>query len=113
VISPKEMKEGKEELPEKGIFLYTDDYLNLSEAARDYPEIHEKAVRDLDEFKLVYDKLSHNTRSIPLFLKQKDGWLDPIPAELDELPEVKEGAMIVYLGKQLVEEPSETNNEGD
>lgn len=105
VISPKEMKDGKEELPEKGIFLYTDDYLNLSEAARDFPEIHEKAVRDLDEFKLVYDKLMHNTRSIPLFLKQKDGWLDPIPANLDEMAEVQEGAMIVYLGKQLMEEP--------
>ena len=103
VLDPEELKKDKSSLPERGIFLYTDDYQRLIEAAQDYPQIHEFAVSNQSELFEVYNQLNSKPRSIPLFHKRPDGRLEPLPSDPRHLTEVGEGSMMVYLGEPLPE----------
>ncbi len=100
LINPDELKQDREDLPQHGIFSYTDDFLNLNEVARDYPEIHELEVRSREELERMIDRTAVNNHTAPLFLKFPDGSLEPIPPTLQEL-DFEEGIMLVYLGREL------------
>jgi NhaP-type Na+/H+ or K+/H+ antiporter len=99
VLDPDEVKQDKSALPEKGIFLYTDDYQRLLEAAQDFPQINERAVQNAAEFVELCTRLSDRPKSIPLFHKRPDGRLEPIPANPEALSELTEGSLLVYLGE--------------
>lgn len=100
LINPDELKQDREDLPQHGIFSYTDDFLNLNEVARDYPEIHELEVGSREELERMIDRTAVNNHTAPLFLKFPDGSLDPIPSTLEEL-HFEEGTVLVYLGREL------------
>lgn len=100
LISPDEIHKDPSDIPQQGIFSYTDDFINLSEVARDYPVIHETAVNTADELGALIRRLSAEHKSVPIFLKREDGQLDPLPAKPEEM-EVEEGNILVYLGKEL------------
>ncbi|MBR9921189.1 MAG: sodium:proton antiporter [Bacteroidetes bacterium] len=100
LITPAEMKLDRAALPEEGLFSYADDYLNISEVARDFPNIHEQEVEDKDQLQKLIGQMSNIVRSVPLFIKYPDGFIDVIPLNLKEL-ELPEGCKLVYLGKKL------------
>lgn len=100
LISPDEMRRPLEELPEQGIFSYQDDFINISEVARDYPTMHQAPVATYDECMALMRRINAEPKSIPVFLKGKDGKLDLLPAKPEGLT-IEEGCMLVYLGKEL------------
>jgi NhaP-type Na+/H+ or K+/H+ antiporter len=100
LISPDEMGKPREQLPEQGLFSYTDDFINISEVARDYPLMHEAPVTTYDEFMALLRRVNAEPKSIPVFLKSKDGKLDLLPGSPEDLT-IEEGCKMVYLGKEL------------
>jgi len=104
LLTADELKRGREELPQQGIFSYTDDFLNLNEIARDFPTVHELEVNAKEDIERILDRTAVNTHTAPLFLLSPDGNLEPIPHSLDDY-ECEEGVKIVYLGRKL-EKPS-------
>ncbi|MFK8057102.1 MAG: cation:proton antiporter [Saprospiraceae bacterium] len=87
-------------LPETGIITYNDDYLNLSEAVRDYPEVHELDIENADELRLALHELERTERSAAIFFKSHDGLIKLLPGDLEDL-QVSEGSKLVYLGKAI------------
>jgi len=77
-----------------------DDYINISEAYRDYPEIHEVAVKDADSYDNIMTQLLNEFHSIPLFIKKGSRIL--LITEFEKSGISKENIIITYLGKQLV-----------
>ena len=100
LISPDEMQQDISTIPQQGIFSYTDDFINLSEVARDYPVMHEAPVNNIDELTALLRRVNGEKKSIALFLKKKNGQLEILPAKPEEM-EVDEGYMLVYLGKEV------------
>lgn len=100
LLSPDEMRQDPSEVPQQGIFSFTDDFINLSEVARDYPVIHETAVNNIDEMTALLRRINAEKKSIPIFLKTKDGQLEILTAKPEEM-DVEEGCLLVYLGKEL------------
>lgn len=104
LLTSDELKLDPSELPQQGIFSYTDDFLNLNEIARDYPQVHELEVSSKEDIERILDRTAVNTHTAPLFLLTPDGTLEPIPHSLDEF-DFEESLKVVYLGRKL-EEPS-------
>ncbi|MBS9767118.1 MAG: cation:proton antiporter [Flavobacteriaceae bacterium] len=99
LISAAEMK--LQEKPENLITAH-DDYLNINEVVRDYPETNEVAVKDQEHYFELLQNITHETKAIPVFLKTKDNEIHII-ASLATDYEVKEGDKIVYFGKKITE----------
>ncbi len=107
VMTPEEMKMEKSELPH-GLFSYTDDFLNISEVARDYPNIQEMPVKDLNELERCVDRMALQKHTIPLFVRNgKD--IQVLPRDISRL-NVASGSFLVYMGRTFsAQEPLELN----
>ena len=80
---------------------YKDDYLNINEAARDYPEIQEIEIGENPSLFLeMLDKINAMPKSIPLFTKSKDGTLENIPVNKSEI-NIEDCEKLVYLGEKI------------
>ena len=106
LITPEELKKGRSEIPQQGIFSYTDDFLNLNEVARDYPVVNEVNVSDKEELEQLVKRTATNPDTVPLFIKTDTGSLEVIPPTLDGL-HVTDGFQLIYLGKKLEKAPAE------
>ena len=77
------------------------DYLNINEAARDYPEIQEIEIGENPSLFLeMLDKINAMPKSIPLFTKSKDGTLENIPVNKSEI-NIEDCEKLVYLGEKI------------
>ena len=76
-----------------------DDYLNLSEAYRDNPEIHEIEITTEKVYRKVLSKCFNELKSVPLFVK-KGGKLFLIP-EFEKIELPKDNCSLIYLGKEF------------
>jgi hypothetical protein len=103
LITPEELRKDKAELPKDRLFSYTDDFLDLNEVARDYPEVHELELQSINQLEDMVKKMSFITKSIPIFVKDNTGELHIIPAEVEDL-RIEEALQLVYLGKELDED---------
>ena len=77
-----------------------DDYINLSEAVRDFPNIYEIDIHTKDEYRSNLDKLHSQLESVPLFVITNDQNIYLIAEfESKELPfeEIK----LVYVGDKI------------
>lgn len=88
-------------LPKECAFSCIDDYINIAEAVRDYPNIHESELISKEHFKESVKKVLNNENSIPIFLKSKDG-LTVLTSKPEEI-EVSEGDKLVYIGNVVKE----------
>lgn len=80
-------------------FSSEDDYLNLSEAFRDNPKIHEVTINSEEAYNTMLSKLSNESRSVLLFVKKSDTiYLIP---EFEKSKQSKENCTLIYLGKNL------------
>jgi len=108
LITPEELRKPPEELKDEEIFSFQDDFLNINEAARDYPAVHEMPVRDREHLQDMVEKLNRLARSIPVFIREPSGNLQILPAKLDDLNMEEDGDYaLVYMGKEIEEEPVE------
>ncbi len=99
LISTHEMK-NPSLISDKGLFSNTDDYINVSEVARDFPSINEiniESQHQLDELmKVIYKQAS----TIPLFFKDDTGSLSVLTANKKEIK--KDNIVsLIYLGKAI------------
>ena len=99
LITHDEVNNGKK-VTDEVLFSSTDDFINLSEVARDFPEIHELKIESNDHFVKVLEELRTSKERIPLFSKNGNGELHII-SNIQDMKEVKEGNQLVYLGKSL------------
>ncbi len=106
IMSTAEGKKSPNDLPPTGILSYTDDYLKISEVARDNPVLHEVSISELSELKDLVNRMSFERSAIPIFLREGDGNLILLPQKLEDL-EIGENAKLVYMGKKFeaVDEP--------
>ncbi len=89
-----------EEIDAEVLFSSTDDFINLSEVARDFPEIHELEVASSEHLTQTLEEIRASKESIPLFLKNGDGELHII-STLEDMKNIKGGSELVYLGKAI------------
>ena len=100
LISSDEMQMDISEIPEAGLFSANDDYINLSEVARDYPQILEKPLKNNAHLKTLLDFVRRHKTIVPLFLKDPEGELNIIPAKETQF-KVDENWKLVYMGKEI------------
>ncbi|MFC4633666.1 cation:proton antiporter [Dokdonia ponticola] len=102
LISKREM-DHPETISKEGLFSTTDDYINLTEVARKYPVIQEIAINSEEEYKELLQTLLDDQEMIPLFVKEKNGFIDIISSSA-EAPPLKsfEGSKVIYLGKPMI-----------
>jgi NhaP-type Na+/H+ or K+/H+ antiporter len=97
--------ESEDTIPKEGLFSTTDDFMNLTQVAREYPTIQEVPINSEEEYHAVTEVLTNDVDMVPLFVKEKDGTIDIIGSFVQQL-ELKsfEGCKVVYLGKPMQEE---------
>ncbi|MEN0005153.1 MAG: cation:proton antiporter [Bacteroidota bacterium] len=100
LISPEELNQSVSELPDQGIFSYNDDFLNISEIARDFPTLHEVEVNNKNHFHQLLQLVNSDFKIAPIFTKSSSGELQLIPVDVDSV-KIEEGLKLVYLGKEL------------
>ena len=74
-----------EEAKEMALFSSTDDYINLVEVIRDYPQWHEVVVDSLEEVNEIIGRVESEVSSIPVFIKRADGPIDIIPYSRNQI----------------------------
>ena len=90
----------KSDTNDQTLFSSKDDFINLSEIARDYPTIHEIEADSKNLFYQILDTITDQGKSIPLFVKSAEGNLTIINSTRRGL-KYEEGAKIVYMGKPI------------
>ena len=100
LISSDEMKMAPDKISEMSLFSPKDDYINLIEAARDYPSMHEIEIKDKNHFVEVMKQINEVDQSIPIFTLNAEGNFKMIPANYESV-EIEEGSKLAYLGKQM------------
>ncbi len=83
----------------EGFFTPQDDYINLSEAYRENPEILTTTIENETEYKNILEILSKEEKSIPLFIEK--GKSIYLVAEFEKTKEKKENLTLAYLGKSI------------
>ena len=99
IISSEE-KNDSTSIPEQGLFSPTDDFINFSEVARDYPAFHEVAVDSQENFDAIIDQLNTLEKCIPVFIKDKEGALRIIGSN-SKKEKIAEGDILIYMGKPM------------
>lgn len=83
----------------KNFFTPNDDYINLSEAYRENPNITEVKIANKEEYDRVLEMLSEEEKAVALFIEKGDGiYLIP---EFEETETIKENLILSYLGKKM------------
>ncbi|UNY99749.1 cation:proton antiporter [Zhouia spongiae] len=99
LITPEELRT-PDKLPIEDLFSKKDDYINLSEVARDYPTINELELESTNHYLKEIDHLNQEQKAVPLFVKDLTGELHII-CSLKEDFVIKKGFKLVYMGKPV------------
>ena len=86
---------------EDHLFTIEDDYINIMEAVREFPEIHETPVNSVQEYKTKIEKIHDEIKSIPILVKNKNTNEILLISEFEHDVKKIEGWIVVYLGKNL------------
>ncbi len=85
--------------PKEGLFSHTDDFIKLTEAVRQYPEIHEIKLKSTTHYNSLIEITKADNTIIPIFLKTPDGDLKIITSYSDSFQDITDKFKLVYLGK--------------
>jgi len=99
LVNSEEMKDPANNTFE-GLFSHTDDYINLSEVVRDYPNINEVEIISKEHYLKLLDASKKELMSIPLFLMDNNGEFHIISSHSEEMS-VEPKNKLMYLGKKL------------
>ncbi len=83
-----------------GIFSYNDDFINLVEIARDYPNIYEVEINSTEDFQKKLKIINANKETIPLFVINSKNMFKVIPPDISDL-ELPQNAKLVYMGQKI------------
>ena len=100
LISAEELKNGPESISEQGLFSVKDDFINLMEIVREYPEIHEINIASKVHFHEMIDVMNQHLTSAPILVKMTGGLMKIIPANITDF-EVEKNSQLIYVGKAL------------
>ena len=81
-------------------FTPKDDYINLSEAVRDFPNLYEIIIDSDKDYKQTLEKLHNQLESIPLFVKTTTNNIFVIN-EFESKNMPKEGVTLIYVGQKI------------
>ena len=101
LITPEEMIDNKNN-PKEGLFSHTDDFIKLTEVTRKFPKIHEMKLDSKEHYNALIEITKKDEDIVPLFIKQKTGVLDIVPAFSSDI-EFEKGSQLVYLGKKILD----------
>jgi len=101
LITPEEMVDNKNN-PKEGLFSHTDDFIKLTEVTRKFPKIHEMKLDSKEDYNALIEITKKDEDIVPLFIKQKTGVLDILPAFSSDI-EFEKGSQLVYLGKKILD----------
>ncbi len=100
LMTTEELRGAPEELPAESLFSPFDDFINLLEVARDYPQIREFTLSSNNALVELLQQMKTAHDQVPLFLKHFDGKLDLIPTRFEQVV-VPEGSKLVYMGREV------------
>jgi NhaP-type Na+/H+ or K+/H+ antiporter len=83
-------------------FTPQDDYINLSEAVRDFPDIYEIPIKSKEEYEDILAKIHGQLESVPLFVIAKDKNIYLL-SEFEARNLSAEKAKLVYVGNKIQE----------
>lgn len=83
----------------EGFFTPKDDFINLSEAFRENPNINEISINSEEEYSRIVSTLVKEEKSIPLFIETDKGIY--LIAEFEKQEVEKKDLMLSYLGKEM------------
>jgi NhaP-type Na+/H+ or K+/H+ antiporter len=101
LISSEEKNDG-ENNPIEGLFSHTDDYNKLNDIIKSFPTIYEVKLDSKEHYNSLIEITKNDNDIVPIFIKQKTGVLDIIPAFSSEI-EFEKGSQLVYLGKKIID----------
>ncbi len=96
-----DQKNRAENNPKEGVFSHTDDFIKLTEVARKFPRIHELDLDSKAHYDSLIEIIKRDEDIVPLFIKNKTGFLDIIPA-FSKGVKLDDNSKLVYLGKKMV-----------
>ncbi len=99
LISTEEMRDPLNN-PVNGLFSHTDDFINISEIVRDYPNINEVNITSKDHYHDLLKVTKNELKTVPLFIKDNKGQVHIIPSNSEEIP-IESGYKLMYLGKKI------------
>jgi NhaP-type Na+/H+ or K+/H+ antiporter len=100
LITIQEMNDPKNN-PKEGLFSHTDDFISLTEVARNFPIINEIKIENRAHYEKTIEAINNDKDMIPIFVKDKDGELSIISSYNLDIRDIEEGWKLVYLGKRL------------
>jgi hypothetical protein len=101
-LASKKELEGREISPQNGLFTLSDDFNNLMKVVEEFPEIHEAAIKDVEDYNKLLENIKSNKAQIPLFLKTRKGEIHIIPSiDYQVENEIDSNSKIVYLGSKV------------
>jgi len=99
LVTSEEMKDPGNNA-EHGLFSHTDDYINLSKVARDYPFFNEVLLSSKEHYLELLEATKKDVMTIPLFLMDNNDQLHIISSHSEQMP-VEQGNKLMYLGKKI------------
>ncbi len=104
LVSEQEMENPETIDAPHALFSPITDYINFSEVARDYGQIHEIVLKDDEQYTNLLSEMDQDKNRIPLFIKYSaSGNLDLISCQRSTRS-IAEGDQLVYMGKEILEE---------
>lgn len=100
IVSTDEIKQGKP-IEKTHLFTHKDDFINLSEVVRDFPNVNEVTVNSSEHFNSLLMEIGYESHAIPVFLKDDTGFIHII-SSLDKSFKIEKGYTLVYIGKPMV-----------
>ena len=99
LISSEEMRSPNNS-PEFGLFSHSDDFINLSEVVRDFPEFNEIEVDSKEDYLTKIKIINSEISSIPVFVKNNEEVIQIITSQSEKM-NVEAGNILMYLGKKI------------
>lgn len=100
LISAEELKNESDVISEQGLFSIKDDFINLMEIVREYPEMHELNIKSESHFHEIIGMMNQHLTAAPVFIKTSDGEIKIVPANTTDF-EVGKNIQLIYIGKAL------------
>lgn len=87
-------------IEEECLFSDNDDFINLLEVARDYPNIYEYEIKSVEDLAIILKDMHTEEKIVPLFIKElATGDFRVVTSDLSKVQAVA-GDLLVYMGKE-------------
>ncbi len=97
--SSEELISKNKDIDKNCLFTEKDDYINLSETIRDYPQIHEVPLESKEEYQNKLQKIHKNLSSIPVFVKTEEKLY--LITEFENEKITPKDCKLIYIGKNV------------